>query len=82
MAQFHANKIRPSRIAYRIGIDIALVEALVAGEEEVERFPQLVAYYRKQRYHQRLWDAKYKKGIVQYELQTRIESEFRQETDL
>ena len=31
VAEFHANRIRPSRIAYRLGIDIALIEALLTG---------------------------------------------------
>ena len=31
VAEFHAHKIRPSRIAYRVGIDIAFIEALIAG---------------------------------------------------
>jgi hypothetical protein len=42
VAEFHAHKIRPSRIAYRIGIDIAFIEALIAGETEPEQFAQLV----------------------------------------
>lgn len=82
VAEFHAHKIRPSRIAYRVGVDIAFIEALIAGEIEQERFPYLVAHYRKQRYHQRLWDSKYKKGVTQYELQQRIEREFHREVDL
>ncbi len=82
VAEFHAHKIRPSRIAYRVGIDIAFIEGLIAGEVEVERFPRLVAYYRRQRYHQRSRDAKRKKGIAQYELQQKIEREFGRETDL
>ena len=45
VAEFHANKIRPSRIAYRVGIDIAFIEALIAGEEEPDLFPRLVSRY-------------------------------------
>jgi hypothetical protein len=82
VAEFHAHKIRPSRIAYRVGIDIAFIEGLIAGELEVDRFPSLVAYYRRQRYHQRNRDAKRKRGIAQYELQQKIEREFSRETDL
>ena len=82
VAEFHAHKIRPSRIAYRVGVDIALIEALIAGEIEVKRFPYLVAHYRKQRYHQRMWNTKNKKGIAQYEMQQRIESEFHKEVEL
>ena len=82
VAEFHANKIRPSRIAYRVGIDIAFIEELIAGETEAERFPRLVAHYRRQRYQQRMNDTKEKRGIARYELQQQIEREFRQETDL
>lgn len=82
VAEFHAHKIRPSRIAYRVGIDIAFIEALIAGELESERFPRLVAQYRRQRYHQRMRDSNRRSGISRYEQQQRIEREFQQETDL
>ena len=82
VAEFHAHKIRPSRIAYRVGIDIAFIEELIAGEVEHERFPRLVAYYRRQRYQQRLRDATVSKGIKRYELQQKIENEFNQEVEL
>ena len=82
VAEFHAHKIRPSRIAYRVGIDIAFIEELIAGEVEAERFPRLVADYRKQRYQQRLRKSSGRKGVAQYELQQKIEREFKQEVDL
>ncbi|QIB65463.1 hypothetical protein [Kineobactrum salinum] len=82
VAEFHAHKIRPSRIAYRVGIDIAFIEALIAGELEAERFPRLVAQYRSQRYRQRMRESTAHKGIRQYELQQRIEREFQREVDL
>ena len=82
VAEFHAHKIRPSRIAYRVGIDIALIEALIAGEIEQERFPRLVAGCRRQRYQQRLNDSTARQGVARYELEQRIEREFRQEVDL
>jgi hypothetical protein len=82
VAEFHAHKIRPSRIAYRVGIDIAFIEALIAGEIEAERFPRLVAHYRRQRYQQRMRDSGEMKGSTRYELQQRIEREYRQEVDL
>ena len=56
VAEFHAHKIRPSRIAYRVGIDIAFIEELIAGESEPELFPRLVAHYRRQRFQQRMRD--------------------------
>jgi len=82
VAEFHAHKIRPSRIAYRVGIDIAFIEELIAGETEQERFPRLVARYRKQRYQQRMTDSAVRKGVARYELEQRIEKEFMQEVDL
>jgi hypothetical protein len=83
VAEFHAHKIRPSRIAYRVGIDIAFIEELIAGEVEPERFPRLVAYYRRQRYQQRMSDSVVgRRGVARYELQQKIEREFQQETDI
>jgi len=82
VAEFHAHKIRPSRIAYRVGIDIAFIEELIAGEVEAERFPQLVAHYRRKRYQQRMGDSVARRGVARYELEQRIEREFRQEVDL
>ena len=82
VAEYHANKIRPSRIAYRVGIDIAFIEALIAGEEEQGRFDRLVAHYRRQRYQQRMRDSSREQGIRRYELQQTIEREFRQEAEL
>lgn len=82
VAEFHANKIRPSRIAYRMGIDIAFIEELIAGETESELFPRLVAHYRGQRYRQRMRDSSASRGIARYELQQKIEHEFQQEVDL
>ncbi len=82
VAEFHAHKIRPSRIAYRVGIDIAFIEALIAGEIEAERFPRLVAHYRRQRYHDRMRDTGSRTGIARYEMQQQIEREFAQEIGL
>ncbi|MFT4612943.1 MAG: hypothetical protein ACI9NT_000076 [Bacteroidia bacterium] len=82
VAEYHAHKIRPSRIAYRVGIDIALIEALIAGETEPAFFEQLVRHYRRRRYKQRINDSSVKRGVARYELQQVIEREFHQETDL
>lgn len=82
VAEFHAHKIRPSRIAYRVGIDIAFIEELIAGEVEADRFPRLVSYYRKQRYAQRMHDSRVRSGIARYELQQKIESEFLRDAEL
>lgn len=81
VAEYHANKIRPSRIAYRVGIDIAFIEALIAGETEPARFDRLVEYYRHQRYRQRMRDTSCERGVTRYELQQKIEREFRQDAE-
>ncbi len=76
VAEFYAHNIRPSRIAYRMGIDIDLIEKLIAGEMHQAAFTELVTYYRKHRRNQRLKDAQQLKGSARVELQTRIEKEF------
>lgn len=80
VAQFHANQIRPNRIAYRMGIDIAFIEALIAGEVEAEKFNELVQRYRKQRYRDRLRKSRKRSGTGRYELQQQIEKEHQEET--
>ena len=80
VAEFHANKIRPNRIAYRMGIDIAFVEALIAGEEEPEHFAALVERYRRKRYQDRMRDSSARRGTGRYELQKQIEQEFQRES--
>ena len=82
VAEFHAHKIRPSRIAYRVGIDIAFIEELIAGEVEGDRFVRLVKRYRQNRYKQRLSDTRSRKGVARYEQQQKIEQEFVQEVDI
>jgi len=82
VAEFHAHKIQPARIAYRVGIDIAFIEELIAGESEAGRFDRLVTHYRKKRFSRRMKSSKAKKGGVQYELQQKISREFEQEVDL
>lgn len=79
VAKFHAHQIRPNRIAYRLGVDIALVEALIAGEVEPQRFTQAVASNRKQRYRDRMRDSTERRGTGRYELQQQIEKDFEHE---
>ena len=76
VAEFYVHNIRPSRIAYRMGIDIDLVEKLIAGEIHQEAFSEMVAYYRKFRRNQRLQDASKLRGSARFEQQVRIEKEF------
>jgi hypothetical protein len=76
VAQFHAHKIHPQRIAYRTGIDIELVNQLVDGNAHAPRFKALVAKHRKNRRDQRLKKSLRLKGIAQSDLQDEIESEY------
>lgn len=76
VAEFYVHKIRPSRIAYRMGIDIDLIEKLIAGEAHQDVFQEMVNYYRKNRRNQRLQQSRKIKGSAQLELQVKIEQEF------
>ena len=76
VAEFYVHKIRPSRIAYRMGIDIDLIEKLIAGEAHQEVFQEMVTYYRKHRRQERLQESLKVKGTARVELQQKIEREF------
>ena len=77
VAEFYAHRIRPSRIAYRMGIDIDLVEKLIAGEIHQEVFSEMVAHYRKRRRNQRLEETQQLTGSARVEKQALIEKEYR-----
>jgi hypothetical protein len=79
VAQFHAHRIRPNRIAYRMGIDIAFVEALIAGETDAELFSALVDQFRRQRYRDRMQASSSLRGAKRFEQQQRIERDFEHE---
>ena len=79
VAQFHANHIRPNRIAYRMGIDIAFVEALIAGETDAALFTRLVEGFRRQRYRDRMQASAGLRGSQRFELQQRIERDYQHE---
>jgi len=76
VAEFYVHNIRPSRIAYRMGIDIDLIERLIAGEVHEEAFKELVSHYRRSRRAQRLEDSLRLKGSARMEQQKRIEKEY------
>jgi hypothetical protein len=76
VAEFYVHNIRPSRIAYRVGIDIDLVEKLIAGEVHEDVFREMVLYYRKHRRSQRLKDSQRIKGFARVELQVEIEKDY------
>ena len=68
VAEFHANKIRPSRIAYRLGIDIAIVESWLAGEKDHALFSESLSYHKRQRFRQQLTVADGLRGQRAYDL--------------
>jgi hypothetical protein len=76
VAEFYVHNIRPSRIAYRMGIDIDLIDKLIAGEIHQEAFKQMVAHYRKSRRNQRLSQSNKLTGTARVELQKEIERDF------
>ncbi len=76
VAEFYVHRIRPSRIAYRMGIDIDLIEKLIAGEVHQDFFTEMVNFYRKNRRQQRLNESLSLKGTARVELQKQIEQEF------
>jgi hypothetical protein len=82
VAEFHAHRVRPTRIAYRLGIDIALIEALLAGEQEPERFSALVRHFRRQRFNDRVRVADRLRGQRSYELRQRAAEDLARETGI
>jgi hypothetical protein len=76
VAEFYVHNIRPSRIAYRMGIDIDLIDRLIAGEIHRELFSEAVAHFRKHRRNQRLRESQRLKGSARVELQNRIEKDY------
>jgi len=82
VAEFHAFRIRPTRIAYRLGIDIALIDALLAGDYKKQVFNQRVRHHRKRRLHTRLSTAERKKGQSAFEARKHALTDFETEADL
>ena len=76
VAQFHAYKISPNRIAYRTGISQDFVKALIAGDSHSRLFKHLLSSHKKARREQRLNKSLRLKGTRQLEQQVKIENEF------
>lgn len=76
VAQFHAYKISPNRIAYRTGISLDFVKALIAGDSHPRLFKHCLSNHKKARREQRLNKSLRLKGTRQLEQQVKIESEF------
>lgn len=77
VAEFHAHKIHPHRIAYRTGIELELVQDLINGQQHAQLFKHRLAAHRKHRRDQRLKKSQRIKGIAQAELQDQIEQEYK-----
>lgn len=82
VAEFHAHRVRPTRIAYRLGIDIALIDALLAGEREPERFEALVRHFRRQRFNDRVRSADRLRGQRAFEARERASQDFEREVGI
>ncbi len=76
VAEFHAHKISPERIAFRTGVNLELVSQLVNGEAHQRLFTHLMSIHRKSRRDQRLKKSLRLKGIGQATLQDEIELEY------
>ena len=79
VAEFHVHRIRPSRIAYRLGIDIAQVEAWLSGEQDAERFQRLMVAHRRRKYQLQIRRADRLRGQQAYELRLAAQQDLQQE---
>ena len=79
VAEFHDHRIRPSRIAYRLGIDIAQVEAWLSGEQDSDRFQDLIRRHRRRKYQVQLRRAEQFRGQQSYEMRLAAERDFAQQ---
>ena len=79
VAEFHVNRIRPSRIAYRLGIDLALIEAWLSGEQDSDRFQELIRRHRRRKYQMQLRQAEQFRGQQSYEMRLAAERDLVQQ---
>ena len=79
VAEFHVNRIRPSRIAYRLGIDLAQVEAWLSGEQDSDRFQDLITRHRRRKYQMQLRRAAQFRGQQSYEMRLAAERDLAQQ---
>ena len=82
VAEFHVHRIRPSRIAYRLGIDIAQVEAWLSGEQDAERFQGLMAAHRRRKYQLQIRRADRLRGQQAYELRLAAQQDLQEENGM
>ena len=76
IAEFHANRIRPSRIAYRLGIDIALIDALLAGDYQASFFTKQLAAAQRRRRDLRMRSSERLRGQAAYENRVRAQRDY------
>ena len=76
VAEFNENRIRPSRIAYRLGIDIALIEALLTGEYQAAFFSEQLAAAQKRRRDLRVKSSARLRGQAAYEARKTAERDY------
>ena len=76
VAEFHANRIRPSRIAYRLGIDIALIDALLAGEYQASFFAEQLAAAQRRRRDLRIRSSERLRGQAAYEIRVKAQRDY------
>ena len=76
VAEFHANRIRPSRIAYRLGIDIALIDALLAGAYQASFFAQQLAAAQRRRRDLRVRSSERLRGQAAYEIRAKAQRDY------
>lgn len=79
VAEFHVHRIRPSRIAYRLGIDIAQVEAWLSGEQDIERFQRLINAHRRRKYQRQVRRADRLRGQQAYEMRLAAQQDLQQD---
>ena len=75
VAEFHAHKIAPERIAYRTGVDLNLISQLLAGEFKPQLFNRLLKQAKLRRREQRLKASMRLKGTARTSQQAVIENE-------
>jgi hypothetical protein len=79
VAEFHVHRIRPSRIAYRLGIDIARVEGWVSGEQDGDQFQLLVSAAKKKKYQAQMKRADRFRGQRAYEMRLAAHNDLRKD---
>jgi hypothetical protein len=82
VAEFHVHRIRPSRIAYRLGIDIARVEGWLSGEQDCDQFQRLIAACKKKRYQAQMKRADRFRGQQAYEMRLAAQDDLRQDQNV